>query len=283
MGLRRIGLMLLVAAAVGTACSGGDAVDGEAAIGLDRPIGAPAGSRTAARDAGTPGPDPAVAKSAFATMEVPKSGLDSAAQRVVDIATAPDMGGFLVSSVFDTQEAHGTARVVVKVPSPSFEQAVARLSGIGDVTRQELEGQDMTPEVLAAHARLQRARARTADILRQLEAAEDEATTFELRERLRAARARLRSAHQKATFVGGDVAFSSIDVALHATPAPPAPEKPVIERALATAKSLTIGIASAAALIAAVILPILTLLVLLYALGRPIVRRLKPRLQGWPG
>lgn len=279
MRLRRIAVALVVMAALGSACGGDDGHEGGDAVSLDEPIGA---SREAT-DGGASGRGPAVAKSAFAAMDVPKEELDAAAQAVIDLATARNVGGFLVSSVFDTERGHGSAHVVVNVPSPTFEEVVGELGSIGDVKRQELEGQDITPEFLAAQQALQRTRARTSDLIARLEATDDAATRFELREQLRSARTRLHTARREATSVGTDAALSRVEVALRATPPPPAPGKPAVERALGTAKALTLGIASGAVLIAGAVIPILALLIVIYLVGGAIFRLLKPRLQGWPG
>ena len=279
-----MGLIIVAVAALGTACSGDDGAADTASLGSnDQEIGSAPGTRSAARAAGTPGSGASVAKSAFAAMEVPKDELSSSAQAVIDLATSPGTGGFLVSSVFDSQEGHGSAQVQVKVPSARFEPVIGKLDGIGEVTRQELEGQDMSPQVLDAHANLQRARAGVADLIRQLEATDDEALAFELRQQARTARARLRSAQRDSTAIGTEVAFAAIEVALRATPPPPPPDKPVVERALGTAKAITVGIASGTVLVAAVLVPVLALALLVYLVGVLLFRRLKPRLQGWPG
>ncbi|MDP9068730.1 MAG: DUF4349 domain-containing protein [Actinomycetota bacterium] len=272
MARRTFGTALLAVLLLGTACGGDGSEDGGPGVSLDRPIGAP--EEAAAADA--------VAKSAFAAMRVPRSDLDSATQEVVDLATGPEVAGFLVSSVFDTEVGHGSARVLVKVPSTAFEHVVAKLGGIGEVTRQELSGEDMNPELLQARDAVRRARDRTGTLISRLQATNDEALSFKLRQRLQASRTELRTAGRQASHLGSELAFSEVDVALTATPPPPLPKEPVVERALGTARAITLGIASGAILVAGVALPLLALLVLLFLLGGPIVRRLKPRLRSWP-
>ena len=280
MGLRRIGLILVVLVAFGTAC-GGDEEQGDSAggISLDRSIGASSQSEPASTTAGET--QSAVAKSAFAAMEVARRDLDSAAQAVVDIATARDVGGYLVSSVYDRDDGHGAARVVVHVPSPEFEVVVGRLGSIGEVMRQELTGQDISPEVIRSREDLRRARGRTAHLLRRLAATDDEATRFELRGLIRSSKARVRSATHALGRVGADAAIASIEVDLRTTPPPAPPAKPVFERALGTAKVITLGIGSGAVLLAGVLVPIAALVAMLFVLVGPVVRRIKG-LQKWP-
>jgi hypothetical protein len=215
-------------------------------------------------------------------MRVPRSDLDSATQEVVDLATGPGVGGFLVSSVFDTEVAHGSARVLVKVPSVAFEDVVGKLGGIGEVTRQELTGEDMAPELIRAREGVRRARERAATLISRLQATDDEALSFKLGQRLHSIRAQLRTAGREATNLGSELAFSEIDVALRATPPTPPPNEPVVDRALGMARAITLGIASGAILVAAVAVPVLALLLILFLVGTPIVRRLKPRLRSWP-
>ena len=282
MGLRRIGLILVVLVAFGTACSGDDE-GGDAAAGgvsLDESIGASSQSVTTSTTASEA--QSAVAKSAFTALEVASRDLDSAAQAVVDVATARDIGGYLVSSVYDRDQGYGAARVVVHVPSSEFELVVGRLGTIGEVKRQELAGQDISPEVIRAREELRRARGRTAHLLRRLAAAEDQATRFELRGLIRSSKSRVRSAGETVERVGADIALASIEVDLRATPPPPPPEKPVFERALGTAKAITLAIGSGAVLLAGVVVPIGVLVALLLVIGGPILRRIKPHLQRWP-
>lgn len=278
MAHRGLGCILVAVMIFGAAC-GGDDDGGEAAgVSLKEPIGA--SEQTISTGGG--GESSAVAKSAFAEMRVPRSDLDSATQEVVDLATGPEVGGFLVSSVFDTEVAHGAARVLVKVPSVAFEDVVGELGGIGDVTRQELTGEDMAPELIRALEAVRRTRERAASLISRLQATDDEALSFKLRQQLHSVRAELRTAGREATNLGSELAFSEVEVALRATPPPPPPNEPVVDRALGTARAITLGIASGAILVAAVAVPVLALLLILFLVGTPIVRRLKPRLRSWP-
>lgn len=84
---------------------------------------------------------PSVAKSGRVEMEVARTEVGDAAQAVVDLATSPKIGGFLSSSVVDLEDGYGFASIQVQVPAERFEQAMTGLGGIGDVTRQEMAGE----------------------------------------------------------------------------------------------------------------------------------------------
>jgi hypothetical protein len=177
-------------------------------------------------------PSPAVAKSGRVEMEVGRSEVADAAQAVVDLATSPKVGGFVTSSVVDLEDGYGAAAILVHVPNERFEQAVAGLGTIGEVTRQEMAG----------------------------EAASEPGASR--KERVEAAER---------------AAYSPVDVAIAGRrPAPP-PEKDPIERALASAKDVSLAIASGAILAAGVVVPVAAILLLAYLVWALVVRRLRLR------
>jgi Domain of unknown function (DUF4349) len=270
-------LLIVVLAAVACAGDGDEAGDG---IGLDQPIGAPVEGSDPGVAAVPAATEPSVAKTAAVEMDVVGEKLTSAAQAVVDLATEPKTGGFLVSSIIDTDEGNGFGEVVVKVPSPTFEQVVGALESIGKITRQQLEGQDLTPDALAARSDSNRLSGKIAALLASLDEAQEPAVRFRLRENLREARAQLRSVEQNRAYIESQTTYSTINVHLAGIQPPPAPEKPAFERAFATAKALSITIGSAALMAAGVIVPVGVLLLLVYVALAPIVRRLRGR-PGW--
>jgi hypothetical protein len=281
MGSGRIALPLLFVAIVAAACVGDG--DDSAGVSIDQPIGAPeSGSNPDEQPSGGAPASvagPSVAKTASVEVDVVQDELNSAAQEVVDLATSSKVGGFLVSSVVDLNEGYGSGNVVVKVPAPRFEQVVGDLETIGEITRQQLEGQDLTAEFLDTHARVQRARSRTATLLSRLKRNEDPGVRFKLRENIVSSKEEVRRLQQNESYITGQSAYLLIDVSLAGKQPPAAPEKPAFERALATAKTIVLAIASGAVLAAGVIVPIGLLLLIAYLVGVPIFRRLRPRLE----
>ena len=272
MAFGRLGVTVAVtmAVAVGATACGGDGGD-EASVSINDPIGAP--------DSGVGTTGPSVVKNASLEVEVAQKRLSSAAQSVIDLATSSRVGGFLVSSVVDLERGYGIGNVVVKVPAPRFEGVVADLGEVGQVTRQQLAGRDLTSKFLETHAKVLRARARTAGLLSRLARTDDPGARFQLREDLAAARDELRRLEQNETYIEGETAYSTIQVALAGKRPPAPPEKPAFERALTTAKKITVAIGSGVVLTAGVVIPIGALLVALYLVGAPIVRRARPRLR----
>jgi hypothetical protein len=229
---RGVAVGLMVAGLALGAC-GGDDADRGGGVTVDDPIGGP--ETGVSYD--TPA-DPAISKSASIDVEVPRSELGESAQAVVDLATSPKVGGFLVSSVLDLEDGYGSGAILVEVPSDEFEASVVELSGIGELRRQEMSGADLTYDLAAA-------------------------TTKEAKARVRA-----------------DAAYSQIDVALAGKRPPPAPEKPPVERALATAKTISLVIASGAIVAGGVGLPVGVAALILYLVATRIARRLRVRLEG---
>jgi hypothetical protein len=70
-------------------------------------------------------------------------------------------------------------------------------------------------------------------------------------------------------------AFAPIDVAITGRRPVPPPEKEPVERALATAKSISLGIASGAIVAAGALLPVAALLLVVYLAWTLIARRLR--------
>lgn len=269
--------LLLLLSVVAVGCSDGSSEDGASGVSLDDPIGAPDPGAAYGTTATEPALEASVVKNAHLEMDVDKGGLAAAAQKVVDVATAARTGGFLVSSSLDLDDGYGTGFVVVKVPSDRFERVVFELGSIGTVTAQQLTGEDLTPEVLSARRSAQDARERIAHLLQRIQNSDDEAVAAELGVRLRAARGRLDDLTERRASIRGQASYSTINVDLVGSPPPPPSRKPVIERAIATARSISLGILSGVVLAAGVVVPLGLVALLSFLAARPLLRRMKPR------
>ena len=268
MAFRRVAMVLLVAA-VGLAACGGDDDQGDAGVTVEEPIGAP---ETTPFE--TP---PSVAKSARVDMEVPRTDLTDTAQAVIDLATSDQIGGYLSSSVLDLEDGYGSAAILVKVPAARFEQTVSGLGELGEITRQEMAGQDLSPGTIRAQGEVRRARARAAELRAQLEATAGTAEEDALRSELATVRSELGRATRERAYVAAQTAYAQIDVALGAKRPPPPPEKSAIERSLGTAKSISLAIASGAIVGAGIVLPIGAVVLALWLTWSLVIRRLRLR------
>jgi Domain of unknown function (DUF4349) len=274
---RWIAVPALLVLALGAACANDGGSD--SGVSVDEPIGAPSSYTYVEEPAGTDAPpEPAVVKNAVLDVEVARGDLNSAAQAVVDLATSPKVGGFLVSSVVDTQQEDGYGLVQVSVPSIRFESVVGDLASIGDVTRQELSGQDMTPEYLSTQADVTRLRKQAGRLASRIQDTEDRGERFTLRAALSDLRDQLRQHQLTGSKINALASYSDIEVALTGTPPPAPPQKPAFERALETAKAISLAIASSSVLAAGVLIPIGLLIAVLYVVGAQLIRKVKPRL-----
>lgn len=221
MRLRRNAVVVVVAALALGAC-GGDSDD--AGVTVDE-IAAPE-TRPALEN------PPSVAKSGRVEMEVGRAEVSDAAQAVVDLATSPKVGGFLSSSVVDLADGYGAAAILVHVPAERFEEAVAGLGSIGEVTRQEMAGEQLAEIAIGPTERGR---------------------------------------------VEAQASYAPIDVAIAGRrPALPPPKGP-IERALVTAKDISLAIASGAIVAAGAVLPIGVVLLVLWLVWSQALRRLRFR------
>ena len=280
MAPRRIVLSLVVAALFAAACAGNDE-----GITFQEPIGAPDSSTYSSDDG--PGADsgadavtpPAIIKGAELEMDVASNKLGSAAQEVIDVATSPEVGGYLVRALVDHETGEGRASIEMKVPATRFEDVVVELGSIADLTRQFVEGQDLTGDYAHARNQIFLTERRVKSLLRDIDNTDDPGTVFELRRDLAAARSSLENAEADQRVVTAQTTYSGISVGLNGTPAP-APSKPALERALDTAKEITLTIASGIVLALGVVLPIGALLAALYAVAVLIRKRVRLRLEG---
>lgn len=274
MAFRRVAMFLVVAAVAVAGCSGDE--QGDSGVTVEEPIGAPAAPADD-YDVTPLDPPPSVAKSARVDMEVPRAELSDAAQAVVDLATSDQVGGFLSSSIVDLEDGYGSATILVKVPAPRFEHAVSSLGDLGDVTRQEMAGRDLSPGALDAQRAVRRARQQIDALYEDLEAAGDASEEDALRSRLATTRAELRKAAGEREYVELQAAYAPIDVALAGKQPPPPPEESTVERSLGTARSISLAIVSAVIVGAGVVLPIGAVLLAIWLAWSLVIRRLRFR------
>jgi VIT1/CCC1 family predicted Fe2+/Mn2+ transporter len=165
------------------------------------------------------------------------------------------------------------------VPSARFEPVVSELETVGDITRQQLLGQDLTSHLLDVKHMMRRAQNRAAGLVSQAQRSKDETGRAGLLEDLRQTREELRGLREEKSYVATQSAYSSVDVSLTSRK-PVTPQKPPLERALLAAKTISLSIASGVVLAAGVLVPIGVLLLTIYLVTTLVLRRVRPRLEG---
>lgn len=140
-----------------------------------------------------------------------------------------------------------------------------------------MSGEDLSPGTLATEEELRRARARMAALRSQLETVQDPAKRNPLVEELASVRAAVYRASQERRDLAADTAYAPIDVALAGRRPPPPADESTIGQALDTARAISARIASGVILGAAVVLPIGSIVFLLWLAWTLVIRRLRVR------
>jgi hypothetical protein len=148
-----------------------------------------------------------VERSASLTVAADRGELDRVADGVGRVASS--LGGFVASSSISS----GSGGVLdLRVPSARLDDAIARISRLGDVRRLQRDARDITASVVSARSRLNDARAERTSLLRQLEDADTVNETESIRARLRIvsreiadARSSLRSRTNRAQYANVSV------------------------------------------------------------------------------
>lgn len=109
------------------------------------------GALAAALDVAVPIAGPRIVKTATLGLEVDSRAFDS---RLQDVATVAGTHAGFVASSRQTGDGTRSAGLVLRIPSGSFEAALADLRALGTVTSQEVSGQDVTAQFVDLEARL---------------------------------------------------------------------------------------------------------------------------------
>jgi hypothetical protein len=287
--MRKILLALLVAALALTAaaCSGGDDDSGEAegdmgAAAADTAVAEAEGggeAEPAAQRSGGGGSLPSVGPRVIQTASLSLSVRPNEFRRTVDRArtVALGLGGFVVSSSAsqgpDRRLVAGT--LVVRVPEPSYAQAIERLSDLGRVEAREESGQDVSQELVDLGARARHLEAVERQLLELLERADTVAAALAVQSQLNEVQLELEQARGRLRFLDDQVAYATISLDVH--------ERQVVVAgdgggwgivdAWRTAGRGFVTVVGWIFVAAATIAPLLVLLALLYVAARLAARR----------
>lgn len=186
---------LVVLALVG-ACSGGDSEEpaalkveeGEGGGGMtfDSTNQTSTGSSTyggadAALDTSLPPVGPAVVKTADVTIRIEEGELQEAVRRVIEVARAH--GGFVLSTSVEEEGAR-SGTMIIRVPAESFEDALSDAEEAGEVTREQVAGEDVSQEFVDLDARLRNFEAQESVLLELMARSESVADTLRVQREL---------------------------------------------------------------------------------------------------
>ena len=164
-------------------------------------------------------------------IELRVNDTEAAGESVREIAA--ERGGFVAASNREVNERHNetwrTERVVIRVPSESFDDAVAEVEALGEVRSSETRTEDVTDQLVDIEARLENLRAER-DRLRELyEQANETDDVLAVQRELADVQEEIERLEAKKASLERDVAYSTITVRL--TEEPPDPPEPEPERA----------------------------------------------------
>jgi hypothetical protein len=204
MALAASALLTLAACGMGgDASSGGD--------GLGAPAGGPqiegAPELEAVGPAAAPLPrlGPSVIKTATLRLEVEPGGVHGAVSAATDAVGR--QGGFILRSE-SLQEDRAT--LVLRVPSRRFETALAELSGLGEVEREVVAGEDVGEEFVDLEARLRNLQAEQAVMLRLFDQAASIPDTIRVQNEVSAVQLQIEQIRGRLRFLRDQTAFGTI-------------------------------------------------------------------------
>jgi hypothetical protein len=231
--MRRFWILAGVAALalVPAACSGSGADDGEAAggaggeqVGARQTLGTlttrdgSAGSAVPAaaeRTSSLPSLGPRIVQTASLSLSVPRNRFE---ETVEDARTlAAGLGGFVVSS----SASQGSERrlvsgsLVLRVPQPSYAQAMKALSALGRVEAQEETGQDVSQEFVDLQARSRHLEAVERQLLQFLNDADNVPAALAVQSRLEDVQLELERVRGRLRFLDDQVTFATISLHVH--------------------------------------------------------------------
>lgn len=209
---------------IGTACGGDDAQSGAEADGAGggadfsrgsderAPAALPESREFFAADAALQqDTSDRIVKTGTVGLEVDRGDFRSSVDAVVDLVS--DAGGLLQStSIDDTDDRRGT--LVLRVPSDRFESLLTQLDDLGDITRQQTNGEDVGEEFVDLTARIRNAAAQERALLRLMDRATTVADTIRVQNELAGVRESIERMKGRLRFLKDQTALSTLTVEL---------------------------------------------------------------------
>lgn len=250
----------------GVAAAGGGAVPDDAATGTGAPLSQGLGA-------------PKVIKTAVLELEVAEGGFAVAFSKVPSIGAA--LGGFVSSSTStqagDGEEARQAAgSVVLRVPAEQFDTARTELLKLGDLTSQQVKGDDVSAQLTDLDARLRNHRSQEEAIRLLMAKTTTIGETIEVQRQLGSVREQIEQLAAEQARLSDAVAMSTITVHLAEPGAAtnrgsePSPLGEALSRAVRGAQQVLAGTIVAVGYL----LPLALLLAAGWLLARPIRARL---------
>jgi Domain of unknown function (DUF4349) len=277
----RAAAVIMVVGLVGVACSGGggESLEAGGTSGEDTSMARGAEKAPAvfgATDEGVvqsatrlPSIGAAVIKTGTVTVEVDHDAFTESVQDVVSVAGR--YGGFVLSTSLD-QKDNRSGTLVIRVPAPNFERALADIKDLGDVEGQSISGQDVSQEFVDLESRLRNLRAQEAVLLELMDRSTTIADTIRVQGELQGVQLSIEEIKGRLNYLDDQTRFGTLSVSLAEAGAVP-DRASTLEKAWARSLELALGVASALIVGAGILIPV-GLIALVLVL---VFRQVKPR------
>lgn len=153
-----------------------------------------------------------VIKEADLELDLGETDLDAAQARARSLVRSA--GGFIESS----QLSDGTATMTFRVPAGDFEDVLARMRDLGEVTSENITGEDVSAEVVDLEARLRHWQAQEAAFLELMQRTSSISETIEIRRELGTIQQQIEQIQARMRFLEDRTSFSTLTLTL-VTPA----------------------------------------------------------------
>lgn len=252
------------------------ASDDRAAGGLPGGIAVP---EPAPPPSGVPVGEPKVVKHAEIAVEVGEGSLTQAFDRVA--AVARNQGGFVVStSTSSFERGRGRSDLTLRVPAQNFDAARATLAEVGNVTSQQVGGEDVSAQLVDLDARLRALRAEEDALNTLLGKAANVGEILQVRQQVSATRLEIEQLAAQQASLQDTATFSTLRVTLSEPGAAGSPTEPQpaggLARSLQRAVDGAVAVAGGMVVVVGYTAPLLLLGLAAWAVLWVVRRRRKP-------
>ena len=195
-------------------------------------------------------------------------------------AKAQSLAGFLGGYVEQSDQSRGLASITMRVPAARFDEAVARLGGLGRVTDRSERGEDVSANFSDLEARIRNLSAQEGvlqDLMRQARSIPD---TITVQQQLSQVRGEIEQLTGQRNLLDNQTSLATVAATLHARGVMPPQShesRGALGQAWHDAVGVTVAIVGGTIVVLGALIP-LGLLGALIAAGWLVVRRRRPRL-----
>lgn len=219
----------------------------------------PSGSAAPPAPAAVVPGQPRIVKTAQVDVEVGKGGVPGVFDRIAALAATNQ--GFVADSSL-SQADHPTGRLTIRVPVDRLDATISALAGMGKVGQQEIQGQDVTGQLVDLGARITSLQSEEAAFRTLLGRAQTTGEILQVQDQLFNVRTQLEQLQAQQASLSDQATYSTLTVTLHEPvaaggPVPRPVHESLLERAWHRATHNTAAVASSVVLLLAWLTPAL--------------------------